>query len=58
MSPLINWLISLACVRTNRVIIDVRGVYPTAIINNAAMTNARVIRTRDDFIMFVLENLD
>jgi len=48
-----EWLYSLPCVITGRVRIDVRGVYPVAIVG----LKARTIYTRNDFYYFVAESL-
>lgn len=46
-----EWLHTLPCVEDGRVLIDVRGCHPIAIVGLAA----KQIETKDDMIMFVIE---
>lgn len=48
-----TWLYSLPCVISGRVVIDVRGVWPVAIVGLKAQT----IRTREEFYLFIAESL-
>lgn len=47
-----QWLLALPCVTDGSVLVDMRGVYPVAILASNRQT-AREIRTQDDMIFFV-----
>lgn len=49
-----HWLATRPCVINGKVRVDVRGVWPVAIIGLIATT----IRSQEEFVAFIAENLE